>query len=52
MTAEDKRMKALGAALRAKLKAGDELPQELQSLLLRLLLRENEDSSDLRRARG
>jgi hypothetical protein len=53
MTAQDKRLKALGAALRAKLKDGDELPHELESLLLRLLLRENnEASSHRRRARA
>ena len=50
MTAEDKRLKALGAALRARFQVGDELPLELQCLLLRLLLRENEDSSHPQRA--
>ena len=42
MTKEDKRLKALGTALRAKLKATDEMPAEVQSLLLRLLLRDAE----------
>ena len=45
MTAEEKRLKALGAALRARVQVGDELPLELQCLLLRLLLREDERDS-------
>ena len=40
--AEEKRLKALGAALRAMIKVTDETPAELQILLLRLLLRETE----------
>ena len=45
MTAEDKRLKALGAALRSRFPVCDELPLELQCLLLQLLLREDETRS-------
>jgi hypothetical protein len=51
MTAQEKRLKALGAALRAKLKDCGELPQEVESLLQRLV-EEHEDQRRSRRVRA
>jgi hypothetical protein len=52
MAADDKRMRVLGAALRDRFQVRDDLPLELQCLLLRLLLQEDEKSSRSRLTRA
>ena len=52
MTAEEKRLRALGAAFRTALKVNDDMSPEMQALMLRLLLGENEERPERKRVRA